>query len=241
MKVKEVADLVGISVRTLHHYDEIGLLTPDGATEAGYRLYSDHNLMALQQILFFRALGFPLKKIKTIMSSPTFDKDEALRQHRSMLVDKRKQLDQLIRTLDKTIQHVRGEIIMTNKEKFKGFDFSHHPYEQEARERWGDQAVDRANAKAASFGAEKQEQFNEIYRQLAAIRHQGPGSEEAQAGIHIWYTFLNEFGTYSMEMFKNLGEMYVADERFTNNIDQFGEGLAAFMRDAMAYYADHHQ
>lgn len=240
MKVKEVADLVGISVRTLHHYDEIGLLTPEETTEAGYRLYSDQNLETLQQILFFRELGFPLKKIKEILRSPAFDREEAYRLHRKMLLDKRKQLDQLIMTLDKTIQHSKGEIHMSNQEKFEGFDFSHNPYEQEARERWGDEAVDRANAKAAGFGPDKQEQFNEIYRNLAAIRHTSPDSEEAQAGIQVWYAFLNEMGEYSPEAFKGLGQMYVCDVRFTKNIDKFGEGLAVFMRDAMAFYADNH-
>ncbi|OPA79271.1 MerR family transcriptional regulator [Paenibacillus selenitireducens] len=240
MKVKEVADLVGISVRTLHHYDEIGLLTPEETTEAGYRLYSDQNLETLQQILFFRELGFPLKKIKEILSSPTFDQEEAFRLHRKMLLDKRKQLDQLIMTLDKTIQHSKGEIHMSNQEKFEGFDFSHNPYEQEARERWGDEAVDKANTKAAGFGPDKQEQFNEIYRNLAAIRHTSPDSEEAQAGIQVWYAFLNEMGEYSLEAFKGLGQMYVCDARFTKNIDKFGEGLAVFMRDAMAFYADNH-
>lgn len=238
MKVKEVADLVGISVRTLHHYDEIGLLTPEETTEAGYRLYSDANLATLQQILFFRELGFPLKKIKEIISSPAFDREEAFRLHRQMLLDKRRKLDQLIRTLDKTIQHSKGEIQMSNQEKFEGFDFSHNPYEQEARERWGDEAVDKAKAKAAGFGPDKQEQFNQIYRELAAIRHLSPASEEAQAGIQVWYEFLNEMGEYSPAAFKGLGQMYVDDVRFTKNIDKFGEGLAVFMRDAMAFYAD---
>ena len=146
MKVKEVADLVGISVRTLHHYDEIGLLKPDEVTEAGYRKYSEKNLEDLQQILFFRELGFPLKKIKDIIHDPAFNKEEALRLHRSMLIQKKAQLDQLIETIDKTILNMKGEIEMSEKEKFKGFDFSHNPYEEEARKRWGDEAVDNANA-----------------------------------------------------------------------------------------------
>jgi DNA-binding transcriptional MerR regulator len=219
MKVKEVADLVGISVRTLHYYDQIGLLVPDQVTETGYRLYSDKNLEMLQQILFFRELGFPLKQIKEIIESPTFDQQEALILHRKMLMEKRRRIDQMLETLDKTIRHLKGEIQMTREEKFEGFDFSHNPYEEGARQRWGNNAVDQANAK-----------------------HGSPESEEAQAAIKAWYDLLNSsFGSYSPEVFKSLGQMYVDDERFTRNIDQFGEGLAAFMRDAMACFADNHE
>lgn len=242
MKVKEVADLVAISVRTLHHYDEIGLLTPDEITEAGYRIYSKENLQDLQQILFFRELGFPLKEIKEIIHDPTFNKEEALQLHRDMLLKKQERLSQLISTIDKTLLNLKGEVDMSDKEKFAGFDFSHNPYEEEARKRWGDNAVDEANAKLqnkSDAGMKKFENtINEIYRKLAEIRHEAPDTKLAQERIHEWYVFLNTFGSYSKEAFKGLGQMYVEDERFTENIDRFGEGLAEFMRDAMAVYAD---
>ncbi len=242
MKVKEVAGLVGISVRTLHHYDEIGLLKPEKITESGYRLYSDQNLEMLQQILFFRELGFPLKKIKEIVSSPAFNRVEALQLHRRMLQDKRRQLEQMILTIDRTIQHARGEIEMTNEQKFEGFDFSGNPYEQEARERWGDEAVDQSNARLGKMTKQEQEELagsmNAIYAKLAALRSDSPESEQSQAAIKEWFILLNQMGSYSLEAFKGLGQMYVDDVRFTKNIDKFGEGLALFMRDAMAVYAD---
>ncbi|WP_449355821.1 MerR family transcriptional regulator [Virgibacillus natechei] len=242
LKVKEVADLVGISVRTLHHYDEIGLLIPEDTTASGYRLYSQDDLKTLQQILFFRELDFPLKKIKQIINSPSFNQQEALELHRTMLLEKRSRLDHMIRTIDKTIQHNQGEIDMSDKEKFEGFDFSHNPYEQEARERWGDQAVEASNTAVNNMYKSEKEafeaEFNDIYRKLAEIRHESPESDVAQEGIKVWYDFLNRMGSYSLDAFKGLGQMYVDDARFTKNIDQFGDGLAVFMRDAMAIYAD---
>lgn len=245
MKVKEVADLVGISVRTLHHYDEIGLLTPEETTNSGYRIYSGQDLETLQQILFFRELGFPLKKIKEIIYSPSFDRAEALELHKKMLLEKRSRLDKMIRTIDKTMAQTKGGIKMTDREKFEGFDFSENPYEQEARERWGDKAVDESNTKIDSMskgGKQALEtEFNAIYRELAAIRHTSPESDVAQNGIQIWYDFLNRLGNYSLDAFRGLGQMYVEDERFTKNIDQFGDGLAVFMRDAMAVYTDNHK
>lgn len=244
MKVKEVADLVGISVRTLHYYDQAGLLTPGGRTESGYRLYSDKDLETLQQILFFRELGFPLKKIKEIIGSPSFDRQEALQLHRKILLERRKRIDKMIATIDKTTQYVKGEIHMSNKEKFEGFEFSRNPYEKEARERWGNEAVDKSNAKLRNISEIERkamgEKMNAIYRKLSELKNTSPESDEAQAAIKEWYDFLNHNTGhhYSLDAFKGLGQMYVEDKRFTNNIDKFGDGLAEFMRDAMAIYAD---
>ncbi|MGN7356263.1 MerR family transcriptional regulator [Paenibacillus sp. SAF-054] len=242
MMVKEVAELAGISVRTLHHYDEIGLLHPSATTEAGYRIYTDKDLALLQQILFFRELDFPLKQIREIMGRPDFDRREAMELHHKLLLEKRVRLERMIDTLEKTMKHDKGEIEMTNQDKFAGFDFSSNPYEQEARERWGDKSVDESNERWKKMSPQGQEQLGEemnaIYRKLAGLRHESPNGEEAQKAIGEWYAFLNRMGHYSPEAFKGLGQMYVDDVRFTRNIDQFGEGLAAFMRDAMAEYAD---
>lgn len=243
MKVKEVAELTGVSVRTLHHYDEIGLLKPEEVTESGYRIYSAANLETLQQILFFRELGFSLGKIKEIITDPDYDRNEALALQRRMLVDRRGQLDRMIEVIDQTIRHYKGEIHMSDKEKFAGFDFTKgNPYEKEARQRWGDEAVNRSNAQLGAMSKEEQEklgqEMNAIYFKLADLRQLPPESEEAQAAIKLWWEYLNRMGSYSPEAFKNLGQMYVDDERFTKNIDKFGEGLALFMRDAMAVFAD---
>ncbi|WP_093107345.1 MerR family transcriptional regulator [Salimicrobium album] len=238
MKVKEMAELSGVSVRTLHHYNDIGLLVPEEVTEAGYRIYSDKNLEVLQQILFFKELGLPLEKIKEIMHNPSFDRREALLMQRDTLYSKRERLDEVIRTIEKTIQELKGEIQMSNREKFTGFDFGHNPYEEEARERWGDQVVDESEEKVKKMTGYDQEKFNEIFRELALIRGVSPESEIAQEKIDIWYHYLNEVGNYSPHAFEGLGHMYVNDERFTENIDQFGEGLAEFMYNAMSVYAE---
>jgi len=242
LKVKEVAELVGISVRTLHYYDEIGLLKPDATTESGYRIYSERNMDQLQQILFFRQLGFPLKQIKEIVESPTFDQLEALQMHRKFLLEQRENLDNLIQTIDKTIQNKKGEMTMSKEEKFAGFNFDDNKYEAEARKVWGDKAVDESNKKLSEISKDEkrkmEEQFEEMYHQLAGVRHLSPESAEAQAAIKEWWLYLNKIGSYSLDAFKGLGEMYVADERFTENIDQFGEGLAQFMCDAMRVFAE---
>ncbi|ERN55148.1 MerR family transcriptional regulator [Alkalihalophilus marmarensis DSM 21297] len=238
MKVKKIAELVGISVRTLHHYDEIGLLKPDTISEAGYRYYSESNLDTLQQILFYKELGFSLKQIKEVLEDPRFNQEKALVWQRKMLLEKRDKLNQMIVTIDKTIQYKKGDIHMTSEEKFKGFDFSHNPYEKEARERYGDKKVDET---AKGMTQERQEEMNNLYRELAAIRQTDPASKEAQEAIKKWFILLNKIGSYSLDAFKGLGQMYILDDRFTKNIDQFGEGLAQFMSEAMGSYADDRQ
>ncbi|MBD8067374.1 MerR family transcriptional regulator [Bacillus sp. PS06] len=243
LKVKEVANLVGISVRTLHHYDEIGLLIPQETTEAGYRLYSNKDLETLQQILFFKELGFQLKQIKEIINNPLFDSEEALQLHKKALYEKRDRLNKMISMLEKTIEYTKGEIEMTNKEKFEGFNFSHNPFEQEARERWGNQAVDQSNKKLAKLSQKEQlaltQEWDKIYQKLATLRHESPHSADAQEAIKDWYDYLNNhFGTYTFEAFKGLGLLYVDDQRFTKNIDKYGEGLAKFMSEAMGVFAD---
>lgn len=243
MRIKEVAELAGISIRTLRHYDEIGLLKPAEVSPSGYRHYSEENLKTLQQILFFKELGFPLQKIKEIMESPSFDRLGALELQRHLLIEKKNRLGNMIALIEKTIQSEKEGMEMSSEEKFVGFRFDSNPYAREAREKWGDQAVDAAEAKMATLGGDEKlalaDEMNEIYRELAAIRHTDPRAQEAQTAIRKWFDFLNRhFGDYTPEAFKGLGQMYIEDSRFTKNIDQFGTGLAAFMAAAMAAFAN---
>ncbi|WP_411844439.1 MerR family transcriptional regulator [Salinicoccus sp. HZC-1] len=240
MKVKEVAGLVGVSVRTLHHYDKIGLLEPDEVTETGYRKYSEEDLELLQQILFFKKLGFSLENIKKMIYNPHYNRQEALEMQKRMLKDEAAKIDQMIKTIDKTLLHMKGNIEMTNEEKFEGIDFTNNPYEEEAREKWGNDAVDESERRINRMAGQDQEElkrrFDEIYKNIAEIRHTDPESEKAQKAIEEWYEYLNDIGNYSPEVFMGLGQMYIADERFTKNIDQYGEGLAQFMSEAMRVF-----
>lgn len=242
MRTKELADIAGISVRTLHYYDTIGLLSPEIDRENGYRNYSDQDVSTLQQILFFRQLNFKLTQIKDILNSPKYHQTEALLEQKDIILKEQTRLNNILKLIDKTIQAERGEITMTNEEKFSGVDFSHNPYEQEARDRWGDEKVEQANQNLKKMGTKEAErEFDEIYTQLADLRHLDPESDAAQQEIGKWYDFLNKVGEYTPEMFKNLGEMYTADERFTKNIDKYGDGLAEFMKEAMTVYYEQHK
>ncbi len=243
MQVKGVASLAGISIRTLHHYDDIGLLKPTEVTESGYRLYVEEDLEMLQQILLFKELGLSLKEIKAVIYDPSFNKQEALELHQQLLIEKRNRLNRMIAMTEQTIKSMKGEKSMTNKQRFEGFDFSENPYEEEAKKRWGNEKVSEANKKVGGMTKDEQADLaaeaNEIYKKLAKLMGESSSSEPVQKAIQEWYDFLNRnFTTYSPEAFKGLGELYVQDERFQSNIDQFGEGLAEFLKEAMAIFAN---
>ncbi|KIO69446.1 hypothetical protein B4064_1206 [Caldibacillus thermoamylovorans] len=134
-------------IRTIHHYDQIGLLTPKEITDSGYRLYSEENLETLQQILFFKELGFTLKEIKKFINSPSFNRQEALILQRKMLIEKRNKVDKMIETIDKTIKHMAGEIQMTNEKRFEGINVGFNKFEKEVRCRWGNKSIDEIYTK----------------------------------------------------------------------------------------------
>lgn len=240
MKISEVAALTNVSVRTLHYYDEIGLLRPEETTEAGYRVYSDSSLERLQQILFFRELDFTLSEIKEIMSSPDYKKEEALLRQRELLLKKRERLDKLVELLNDTI---KGEKNMS----FKEFDTTEiekakKEYAKEAKERWGKtDAYQESAEKTKGYSEEKwgsvMEECNQILEKFAQIRNQDPACEEAQKLVEEWRDYItSSHYTCTKEILSSLGLMYTADERFQKNIDRNGEGTAAFMSKAIEVY-----
>lgn len=247
MKVKEVAELTGVSVRTLHHYDQIGLLSPDETTDAGYRKYSAKNIDMLQQILFFKALGFSLAKIKNIIHDKHFNRLDALKLQKNMLLEKREHVNQIITMIEQTIQHEQGVIHMSQKDKFTGFTFGENKYEAEARERWGNDVIDTTKQTINSMSKDDKRandaKMNDIFRSLANLMEHSPHNEAVQTLIQTWHQFLNDTTghQYSLDAFQGLGQMYVTDERFTKNIDQFGDGLAQFMCEAIGVYVQNNK
>ncbi len=242
MRTKEVAKLAGVSVRTLHHYDAVGLVCPRRSGENGYRDYTDTDLDRLQQVLLYRACGFPLGTIRQLAEQGVLGSERSLRLQRDMLMHERQRLDGMLATLDAMLAAQKGERTMSREEKFAGFDFSRNPYEEEARRLYGDEAVDKADAAVRKMTPEgrneMQESMNTLFARLATLRAGAPEAPEAQQAVAQWYQLLNSFGYhYSPEAFAGLGQLYTEDERFTKNIDRFGEGLADFLMRAMAHYA----
>jgi MerR family transcriptional regulator, multidrug-efflux activator len=247
-KVKEVAELVGVSVRTLHYYDQIGLLKPASITPAGYRLYTDKDLERLQQILFFKEIGFPLQDIKQILDSPGFDRAQALRAHKQLLLEKKKRLEEIIRTVDKTLSSIEGGIEMDKQDMFGGFDMTaikehQEKYAAEAREKYGKAIVDetekRTNAYTESDWARIMGEWEAITRKIVGAMENGPADPHVQEGVaELRQHITRYYYECTPEIFRGLGELYVADERFTATFDKYREGLAAFLREAIHLYCD---
>ena len=251
-RIKEVAELAGVSVRSLHHYDEIRLLKPSNVTASGYRIYTDKELQRLQQILFFKELGFGLQEIKNILDSPNFDQREALTVQKQILIEKRDRLNAIIHTVENTLLSMNGGNQMSKKEMFDAFDMSEiekhqQKYAEEVKEKYGDtNAYKESQAKTAKYTkndwASITDRSEEIYHRLANLMESEPSDPDVQKAIQDWRNFINDnFYTCTLEIFRGLGDMYVSDERFTANIDKYRPGLAEFMRSAMHYYCDHNE
>lgn len=244
MNTNEVACLTGVSVRTLHHYDKIGLLCPYRNPDNGYREYSERDLDLLQQILFFKECGFSLAKIQKLLSNPSYDREKVFALQKKYLLHEKKRIDTMLNTLEKTMKSSKGEITMTPKEKFNGFDLSYNPYEEEARSLWGNEAVDRSKDHFAAMSSDEQtaiaKGMDDLFIELAAIRMEDPDSEMVQTAMDKMYRYFNtNFGCqYSLEAFKGLGQLYISDARFTKNIDKYGKGLSGFLFEAMHIYAE---
>ena len=236
--VKQVSKLTGISIRTLHHYDAIGLLTPTHVTEAGYRLYDSAALARLQTILLFRELRFPLKEIARILDSPDFDPMEALSQQIRLLELQRRHLDGLIAHA-KAIQE-SGVINMN----FTPYDTAEMDrYSAEAKARWGRTDAYREFEQKTAGQTQAQMQANgdglmDIFARLGEIRHLSPASPEAQSLIKTLQDYITaHFYTCTPQILRGLGQMYAAGDSMTENIDNAGgPGTAAFASAAIDIY-----
>ena len=240
LSIGSLSRLSGVSVRALHHYDQIGLLQPSEVAVSGYRYYDDAAVERLWQILFYRELDFPLTEIGEILSSPAFDRARALTEHRNLLLQKRERLDRLIELVSNAM---KGESNM----EFKPFDHSEYDamrdqYAEEAKARWGNTDAYRQSAKRAAKWTEAdkarlQKESNEIFFAFAALAGTDPADARVQALVTRWKSFINEsYYDCSNEMLAGLGQMYLEDQRFTENLDKFGAGTAKLMSDAIAVY-----
>ncbi len=243
----KVSKMSGVSARTLRYYDEIGLLKPARIAASGYRVYGQAELDTLQQILFYRELEFPLEAIKKLLSVPDFDREQAFMSHLAELSKKRERLDTLIATVTKSIAAMKGEQIMSDKEKFEGFkqamiDENEHQYGAEIREKYGDAAIDRANARIKGMTYERYAEGEQLRQEAedtlkAALESGDPAGELAQRACNLHGKWLTIFQPeYSKAYHKSLGELYVADERFKAYYDKIAPGCAEFLRDAINIY-----
>ena len=232
--VHEVSQISGVSVRTLHHYDAIGLLRPTAVTEAGYRLYDDTALARLQSILLFRELAFPLKEIKRIMDDPQFDQATALEQQIGLLELQQERLSRLIDLARETMK--TGVTHMD----FTAFDNSKlEQYAAEVKERWGNTAAYQESAQRPA--AEQKDAAAGLMAQFARmgrLRTGDPAGQEAQDAVRELQEFITKhFYTCTPEILSGLGQMYTADDRFRASIDAAGgEGTADFAGKAIAVY-----
>ncbi len=238
--VHELAKLADVSVRTLHHYDSIGLLPPSRVTNAGYRLYDEASVQRLEQILFFRELDFPLKEIKQILDHPSFDKTQALKAQRELLLLKRQRLDHLVSAIDQTL---KGEQSMSfNAFNTQEIETAKEKYAAEVRERWGNtaaytQSTVRTNSYQASDWERITAETNAIFQAFADNMDFPPSSSKVQKLVAQWQEHITQnYYDCTNEILAGLGELYIGDERFTENIDKHRKGLAAFISEAILCY-----
>ena len=244
--IGQLAKLAAISTRTLRYYDEIGLLRPAEYNRAGYRLYGSAQVDALQQILFYRALGVGPEEIKRIINAPSFSKQRALEAHLKKMMNQRAMLDALIKNVRKTLSAERGEATMTDKEKFEGMkqrfiDENERKYGAEARMRYGD-AVDSSNAKIKSMTQTEFTRIESLAAEInealvAAMRTGDSDGDEAKQLCELHKRWLmSTWGDYSVEAHRSLAQMYVDDERFAAYYEEVAPGAAVFLRDALMHF-----
>lgn len=243
LTVGRIARLAGVTVRTMHHYDEIGLVVPSERSDAGYRLYGHAEIERLQEVLFFRELGLGLDEIKTIVDQPGYSRQAALQRQRDLLMAKADRLLGMVDAVDAAINAERTGMNLTKEEMLEVFgDYDPTEHQQEAEERWGEMDAYKESARRTARYTKDdwlaiQEEGNAINQAFISLMEADEpadgeaameAAEQHRAYISKW------FYDCSLEMHAGMGSMYVADPRFTESIDRAGAGLAAYMADAIA-------
>ena len=243
--IQELSRLSGVTTRTLRWYDEIGLLTPSRVAESGYRYYGDAQVNRLQDILYFRALGVELARIKACLDDPAFNRVSVLQSHLHALLEKRGALDRVIDSVKATIEAEERKESMSDEKKFEAFkrraiEENEKKYGRELREKYGDAEIDAGNAAAMKVTKEQYEQWKawgeEINARLCAAVREGiaPQSEEGKAIVELhkrWLTVASH--GYDAARHRGIAQLYVMDERFTAYYDGEVEGCAQFLCDAV--------
>lgn len=245
--VQKLAKLAGVTGRTLRYYDEIGILKPARISASGYRIYGQAEVDKLQQILFYRELDIDLESIQKIINAPSFDEVEALKEHRDKLLTKQKRLEGLIENVDRTLAAKEGSITMTDKEKFEAFkqnliDENETKYGEEVRAKYGNDTMDKSNAKLKGMSKNLYEQGEKLGEEVLVVLNEAfqtgdPAGELAQKAADLHRQWLGFYwDSYSKEAHAGLAQMYVDDERFTAFYDKKQPGTAQFLRDAIYIY-----
>ena len=250
-RIKELADMSGTSIRTLHYYDQINLLKPTRSEDNGYRLYDEAQVVRLQQILFLKELEFPLSEIKRILDDPDFNEMEALHMHRKVLIEKRDRIMRIIQSVDESIEAIKGGKEMDVNKRLQPFDRSkldefQKQYEQEVKEKYGQtKAYEQSEEKRKSYKADDftkiEQERVEIFKKIAAVMDLEPEEKAVQDLIHEWRMHITRYHyECTIEIFRGLGGMYTADDRFKENLNQIKNGLAEYMSEAMRIYGSRH-
>ncbi|MCH9631648.1 MAG: HTH-type transcriptional activator mta [Chlamydiia bacterium] len=246
--VKELASLANISVRTLHHYDEVDLLKPAYHAVNGYRMYEEEQLLLLQQILFFKELGFELKKIREIVSATSFNKLKALSAHKTALLSSIRRYKSLVKTIDKTIMHIKGEIHMKDQEIYQGFsEEKQKEYEGYIVDNYGDSAkkwIEESKKRTSKFTKEDfamiKQEFEDIHLALTrAIKDRlSEDADLVQILVKRHYQLVSRFYDPTKELYLGLAEVYTEHPDFKKMFDDFDPRLAGFLKAAIKVFAE---
>jgi DNA-binding transcriptional MerR regulator len=244
--VKQLSKLAGVTPRTLHHYDEIGLLKPSRVGDNGYRYYGEESVLRLQQILFYRELDIPLDEIKKILGRQDFDVLGALQSHKDALKRQVTRLNRLINTVDNTINHLKGNTTMSDKAYFEGFsEEEQEKYAAEAEQLYDAETVRESNRKWKAYSAKKKESIlaegKAIYTAMIAAMPKGAASRDVQALVERWRKHMEYFWTPNVEQLLALANGYNDEPRFKANFDKMHPQLAEFMREAVKVYVANQQ
>jgi len=242
--IKQLADLAKISVRTLHYYDEIGLLKPTEKSQAGYRFYEHQDLLRLQQVMFFKELGLELSAIQHILDQPDFNIQQALESHRHEVSIRLKQFKKLLTTIDKTLYNLTQKTMLSDEEIYKGFKpETVKAYRKEVAEKWGKKSLAESERRIKKISSQKWQEVKtigkNITKELASLMDQDPAAVAVQKCIAAWHHHLENFYPVTIERLRGLGNMYVEDERFTAHYEKYRPGLAKFKNQAIQIYCDH--